>query len=133
MRRKKLAKLEITTHSRFHKDSQSEMTKFVQVKNGSQKDAMSAVDFVYHDTGSANKKRLHLSDLLSSQKVVKLDCAQAGISAKIVDFQIMWKFQGIAYGSQVHAAKSGYYFYSITESLKPDGSSESNWLVQHTL
>ena len=110
MRRKKLAKLEITTHSRFHKDSQSEMTKFVQVKNGSQKDAMSAVDFVYHDTGSANKKRLHLSDLLSSQKVVKLDCAQAGISAKIVDFQIMWKFQGIAYGSQVHAAKSGYYF-----------------------
>lgn len=105
------------------------VTSFVQVKNSSRKDPMLAVDFAYEDS-SGKKNRLRMTDQLLPQETTKIDFANLSLSIQVVSFTIAWQFQGIEYGSQVHTAKSGAYFYSMEVALRPDGSSESDFLVE---
>ena len=132
MRPKKASKLSIRIDSKDGRGKETNVTEFVQLTNSSKKDSMSAVDFVYDDV-SASKKRIRIANKLQPQQVVKVDFAKVGISAQVVSFHTEWQFQGIEYGSHVVTAKPGSYFYSLEISLKPDGSSETDWLVQRPL
>lgn len=129
MRTKSSSEARINIDKTTHKGEEVENTASVQLKNSSQKDGMSAVDYIYKDAAGVQNK-LHLSDDLQPRKKIKVDFANAGINVKVVDFYIAWQFQGIDYSSQRHAANAGSYYFSMDIGLKPDGSSETDWLIQ---
>ena len=106
-------------------------TAFVQVKNLSTKDQMSALDLSYVDS-SSNKNLVHLADPLQPQKSIKFDFAQAGINAQLVQAKFSWKFEGIKYESS-QTAKPGSYYYSLKASFKADGSEEEYFSIQMPL
>jgi hypothetical protein len=109
----------------------SNTTSFIQVKNLSKKDQIDTLDLSYVDS-SSKRKAIHLADSLQAQKTIKLDFAQAGITAQLVQLDFSWKFGGIKYGAS-QSAKLGSYYYSLKASFKADGSEETYFGIQKPL
>lgn len=128
----KESKRRIVIERKSRKGETNNVSIFVQVKNSSRKDSMTEVEFAYEDS-AGKKNHLRMADDLSPQKVARVDFAKLGLSIQVLSFAIAWQFQSVEYGSQVHTAKAGAYFYSMELALKPDGSSESSFFVEKPL
>jgi hypothetical protein len=103
-------------------------TQTFKVSNKSSKDSMTALVLDY---GGSNP--LTLAQTVKPKANVKVDLPGAGVNIQMTAFQLRWNYGGVTIPGQHQRANPGSYFVWVEASIKPDGSEEVYFSLQHKI
>ena len=121
-------KISEVSHRRSTKASD---TKSVALKNRSNRESMSDVEFVFYETNDPRRERRNtVANQLGPKQTATLKPEVAGAPVRVIRFHFEWQRSGFKVSSSSRVADAGYYYESVKASIEPDDSVESYNYVQ---